>query len=186
MKRSIPILLALLAAAAIAGCGGDDNGGGEAKEFTAATFPFTFDYPDGWTVARDAKFSYGSNDSAVRAVTATYKNPYDQVSITQYKLKKTLPDGVNGYQPEVDKIVKRLTKEAGGQAGDAEVVSYGGIPGYQYVVEYPGGSGETLQNKLTFLFKGKDEFQVNCQSSKANREKLNAGCDQILDSLSFE
>lgn len=170
----------------IAGCGGGDDDSAP-KEFTAATFPFTFDYPEGWTVTRDAKFSYGSNDSAVRAVTVTYKNPYDQVSITQYRLKKTLPEGVNGYQPEVDKIVKRLTKQAGGRAGDAAVVEFGGIPGYQYVVEYPsGGDGGTLENKLTFLFSGRDEFQVNCQSSKANRAKLNAGCDQILNSLKFD
>ncbi len=185
MKRGNPIVLALLTAVLVAGCGSDN--GGATKEFTAAAFPFTFDYPAGWTVARDAKFSYGSNASALRAATATYKSPYDQVSITQYKLKKTLPEGVNGYQPEVDRIVKQLAREAGGTAGDAEVVTYGGIPGYQYVVQYPGGSrGETLQNKLTFLFDGGSEFQVNCQSSKANRVKLNAGCDQILGSLSFE
>jgi hypothetical protein len=59
------------------------------------------------------------------------------------------------------------------------------VPGYQYVVEYPGGANLTLQNKLTFLFKGQHEFQINCQSSPTNREKLNEGCDQILNSLEF-
>jgi hypothetical protein len=65
-------------------------------------------------------------------------------------------------------------------------VKYGGIPGYQYIVEYPGPDNLTLQNKLTFLFQGKHEFQINCQSSPKNRKDLNKGCDQILDSLEFK
>lgn len=183
MKRIAGLIaVALLAAALVSGCGGKDE---EAKEFSAAVYPFTFDYPSSWKLVRDAAFNYGSDDSAVRSVSVSYKDPYDQVTITQYRLKKTLPEGVNGYQPEVDKIVARLTKQAKGQAGDGEVVEFGGAPGYQYLVEYPGGGG-TLQNRLTFLFKGREEFQVNCQSSAKNRETLNAGCDQILGSLTFK
>jgi hypothetical protein len=171
---------ALVAGAILSGCGG-----GGSQSFTTPTYPFSFDYPAGWTLARGANFSYGSADQALRSVSAALKEPYDQVTITQYKLKKTLPAGVNGYQPEVDRIVARLTKQAGGSAGDAKVVKYGGQPGYQYIVEYPGPDKISLQNKLTFLFKGQFEFQINCQSSTKNRSELNKGCDQILDSLEF-
>jgi hypothetical protein len=183
MTRSIAksLAAALVAGALFAGCGG---GGGD-QSFSTPTYPFSFDYPSGWTLSRGANFTYGSNDSAVRSVSAALKEPYDQVTITQYKLRKTLPDGTNGYQPEVDRIVRRLTKQAGGDASDAKVVQYGGVPGYQYIVEYPGGAGITLQNKLTFLFKGKYEYQINCQSSEKNRKALNEGCDQILGSLKF-
>lgn len=184
MKRfSVLILPALLVGALLAGCGGNDDK--DSAEFTAATYPYSFEYPKTWKLVRDAAFNYGSEDAAVRSVSVSYKDPYDQVTITQYRLKKTLPEGVNGYQPEVDKIVATLTKQAKGTAGDAEVVEFGGVPGYQYVVEYPGGGG-ILQNRLTFLFKGRAEFQVNCQSSAKYRETLNAGCDQILDSLTFK
>lgn len=184
MKRfSLVILPALLVGALLVGCGGDDEK--ESAEFTAATYPFSFEYPKSWKLVRDAAFNYGSEDAAVRSVSASYKDPYDQVTITQYRLKKTLPEGVNGYQPEVDKIVAGLTKQAKGSAGDGEVVEFGGVPGYQYLVEYPGGGG-TLQNRLTFLFKGREEFQINCQSSAKNRATLNAGCDQILGSLTFK
>ncbi|MBJ7458718.1 MAG: hypothetical protein JHD02_05985 [Thermoleophilaceae bacterium] len=183
MRRMISNSLAavVVAGALLAGCGG----GGE-QSFTTPTYPFSFSYPDGWTVSRGANFTYGSSDTAVRSVSAALKEPYDQVTITQYKLKKTLPAGVNGYQPEVDRIVARLTKQAGGEAGDAKVVKYGGIPGYQYIVEYPGGGNVKLQNKLTFLFKGQQEFQINCQSSEKNRKALLEGCDQILGSLQFK
>lgn len=171
---------AVVAGALFAGCGSSGE-----QSFTTPTYPFSFNYPEGWTLARGANFTYGASDTAVRSVSAALKEPYDQVTITQYKLKKTLPAGVNGYQPEVDRIVARLTKQAGGSSGDAKVVKYGGQPGYQYIVKYPGGESITLENKLTFLFKGQHEFQINCQSSAQNREVLNKGCDEILDSLKF-
>jgi hypothetical protein len=183
MTRSIAksLAAALVVAGLFAGCGG-----GRDQSFTTPTYPFSFDYPGGWTLTRGANFSYGSGDSAIRSVSAALKEPFDQVTITQYKLKKTLPAGANGYQPEVDRIVRRLTKQASGSGSDAKVVKFGGQPGYQYIVEYPGGEKITLQNKLTFLFKRQFEFQINCQSSAKNRKALNEGCDQILDSLEFK
>lgn len=181
MKSSIALVLAAATlAVAFAGCG---DGGDQS--FTTPTYPFSFDYPSGWTLTRGASFNYGSSESAVRSVSVALKEPFDQVTITQYKLKKKLPAGVNGYQPEVDRIVARLVKQAGGSASDAKVVKYGGIPGYQYVVEYPGGDNVTLENKLTFLFKEQQEFQINCQSSPDKRKELNEGCDQVLNSLKF-
>lgn len=174
-------LAAVALAAALSGCGG-----GGSKTFSTPTYPFSFDYPAGWTLNQTAAFNYGASASALRLLSVALKEPYDQVTIAEYKLKKTLPAGVNGYQPEVDGIVKRLTKQAKGTASDAKIVKYGGIPGYQYIVTYPGGGNITLQNKMTFLFKGPHEFQVNCQSSPPNREKLNEGCDQILNSLKFD
>lgn len=182
MKLRIALTATAVAiAVAVSGCGG----GGD-QSFTTPTYPFSFDYPDGWTLTRGAKFNYGTTDSSVRAVSIALQDPFDQVTITQYKLKKTLPPGVNGYQPEVDRVVSRLTKQAGGTASDAKPVKYGGLPGYQYVVEYPGQGGMTLQNKLTFLFQGQNEFQLNCQSTPKNRAALNKGCDQILGSLEFK
>ena len=173
--------LAAVALVALSGCGG-----GGSKTFSTPTYPFSFDYPAGWTLNQTASFNYGSSASALRLLSVALKEPYDQVTIAEYKLKKTLPAGVNGYKPEVDRIVNGLTKQARGSASNAKVVKYGGIPGYQYVVTYPGVGSITLQNKMTFLFKGENEFQINCQSSPPNRDKLNAGCDQILNSLKFD
>lgn len=172
------ILLVALAIA-VSGCGDD-----EPVEFATPTYPFSFEYPEGWKLTRNAAFNYGS-DAGVRSVSVSLKDPYDQVTITQYKLKKTLPDGINGNQEEVDGIVARLTKQAKGTASDSKTVTYGGIPGYQYIVEYPATDGKTLRNTLTFLFSGQDEFQVNCQSSPENREALDKGCDQVLTTLKF-
>ncbi|MFY9487097.1 MAG: hypothetical protein WAP35_00160 [Solirubrobacterales bacterium] len=172
--------VALCAVFAVTGCGGDSE-----KEFTTPTYPFTFSYPDGWKVTRNAAFNYGTGADSKLSVSIALKEPYDQVTITQYELEKTLPAGVNGNQKEVDRIVARLSKQAKGTAGDAKVVEYGGIPGYQYVASYPAPDGTELSNILTFLFKGRDEFQINCQSAPDKRDELEKGCQQILGSLKF-
>lgn len=178
-SRAAIVLAFTLAIAVLVGCGGDKE-----KVFTTPTYPFTFDYPNGWAVARDAKFSFGGA-TGERSVSVVYKNPDDQVAITQYKLKKTLPAGINGNQKEVDGIVKRLAKQASGSASDAKIVSHGGIPGYEYIVEYSTPGGKPVQNRMTFLFKGNDEFQIQCQSTEKNRAAVEKGCRQILDSLKF-
>jgi hypothetical protein len=173
-------LLTLAAAAVFAGCG---TGGDQS--FSTPTYPFSFDYPGGWTLTRGSNFNYSGGGAALRSVSVALKEPYDQVTVTQYRLKKTLPSGVNGYRPEIDRIVARVSKQAGGTTGHARVVKYGGVPGYQYVVRYPGGEGVKLENLMTFLFKGSSEFQISCQSAPQNREALRAGCRQLLESLEF-
>jgi hypothetical protein len=179
-RTAIATGLAVLVAAALAGCGGDKQ-----KSFSTPTYPFSFEHPSGWTVKKNAEFTYGSAGAGERSVSVEMKVPYDQVTITQYKLKKTLPAGINGNQKEIDGIVKRLTRQANGSASDAKIVSFGGIPGYQYIVEYPAQNGAPLQNRLTFLFKGNNEFQINCQSTEKSRSELNKGCDKVLGSLKF-
>jgi hypothetical protein len=180
LPSAVAVIVAVFAIVALTGCGSSSK----QADFTTPTYPFTFSYPSGWKLTRNAAFNYGS-DAGVRSVSVSLKDPYDQVTITQYKLKKTLPAGINGNQAEVDRIVARLAKQANGTASDAKTVTYGGIPGYQYVVEYPASDGSTLRDTLTFLFSGQDEFQVNCQSSPKNRAALDAGCNQILGSLKF-
>lgn len=178
MRGSIHTLAAaLLAAVALAGCGGSGE-----NSFDTPTYPFSFDYPGGWTLSRAATSEGGG---ALRALSVALKEPYDQVTIMQYKLKKTLPRGANGFRPEINRIVARLTKQARGSAGKGRVVKYGGVPGYQYVLSYPVGGGVRLQSRMTFLFKGDNEFQIACQSSEKNREELERGCEKILGSLEF-
>lgn len=180
-KLSTGLAILLVAAFAAAGCGDDEV---ETATFETPTYPFSFDYPDGWKVTRNPTFVFGS-DEAVRSIGVSLEQPHDQVTITQYKLSEELPEGFNANQDEIDRIVRRLTRQADGTASDSKAVSYGGIPGYQYVVEYPAADGTELRTTMTFLFRGEDEFLVNCQSSPANREALEAGCNQVLDSLKF-
>lgn len=178
--RPLAVLLAvLMLAIALAGCSGKGD-----KTFEASSYPFSFDYPSTWTLTRTVADDDGAG--ARRALTVALQEPYDQVSILQYRLKKTLPRGANAFRPEIDRIVTRLVKQARGKAGRAKPVKYGGIPGYQYVISYPAGSGTRLSNTMTFLFRGHDEFQIGCQSAPENRDELMDGCQKILGTLEFK
>lgn len=175
--QGIALAFALAVTGLAAGCGGDEK-------FETSTYPFSFEYPSGWKATRNAAFVYGAG-AGERSIAVVYKAPNDQVVVTQYKLQKTLPPGIVANQREVDRIVRKLAKQSGGKATEARPVNYGGIPGYQYVIEYT-TNGQQLQNTITFLFSGDDEFQVNCQSSPENRDVIDEGCDKVLSTLKFE
>lgn len=177
---SVPLTVVALACLALAGCGGENQ-----KQFSALNYPFSFSYPSGWKLTRNASFNYGSG-SGERSLSIALKEPFDQVTITQYKLRRKLKPNENGNRREVDRVVAKLTTQANGTASDATTVKYGGTPGYQYVVEYPAADGTELRNTLTFLFKGEDEFQINCQSSPKHRTDLDKGCEMVLGSLKFK
>lgn len=176
-------LLVVFALAVMSGCGGSDD---EEKQFSTKTYPFSFTYPEGWTVSRSAEFTFGTSGDDERSVSVALKLPFDQVTISQYKLSTTLKPGENADQAQVDRVVRRLTRRAKGSRSDGTTVEYGGLKGYQYTVEFPGQGDTTLTNRLTFLFSGDDEFLINCQSSPEMADALDAGCDQILDSLKFD
>jgi hypothetical protein len=54
------------------------------------------------------------------------------------------------------------------------------------VIEFESPDERQLQNRVTFLFEGKDELQINCQSTEDKRDELLAGCDEVLSTLKFE
>lgn len=171
--------LAIVLTLIVTGCGGGE------KTFSTPTYPFSFNYPSDWKLTRNAAFNYGSG-AGEKSVSVSLKDPHDQVTITRYELKKTLPEGVNGNRRELDGVVAKLTAEAKGTASEGEVVEHAGVPGYQYYVEYDAPDGTALRNQLVFLFKGKNEFQINCQSTEKNRKELEKGCNLILDTLKIK
>lgn len=181
--RAIAIAAMMAFALFASGCGGGD------EKFETSTYPFTFEYPEGWKATRNAAFIYGAG-AGERSIAVQYQPkagqvPYDQVVVTQYKLPNSLPEGVIANQKEVDRVVRRLAKQSGGTATDARAVTYGGISGYQYVIEYE-TDGKQLSNTITFLFTGDDEYQINCQSTQQNRDAVEEGCDKVLSTLKFE
>lgn len=170
-------LAILLLAIGLMGCGEDK------KDFATPTYPFTFEYPEGWKTTRDVALEFGA-PNAERQLAVQLAAPYDQMVISQYKLKKSLPEGIIANQKEIDRIVGSLSKQSGGVASNAERVSVGGLEGYSYVIDFERGN-VALRNELIFLFRDRDEFQLTCQSSEKRREQTQKGCDQIKETLKF-
>lgn len=175
MTRRLATQMARLALLAVvltsAGCGGGQT-------FSASDGAFSFAIPDNWTLTRDEAGSGG----AQQRVTVALRPPFDQIDIATYKLSKKLPGGVNGYKPEVARIVGRLTSRTGAKASRPRTVKYGGRPGFRYLLTYS-AAGQKLQNELVLLFSGRRLLQIACQSAPENRDAIKDGCEEILDSL---
>jgi hypothetical protein len=171
-------LLAACAALLLSGCGAADGD----SSFGNDDYPFSFDYPSSWTLTRGTSSPNRERATPMHGVVVALKAPLNQATVTQYWLKKPIPQGEHAFQPEVDRVVNRLATEAGGKRSEAKKVNYGGADGYQYTISYKAG-GQQLENRLTFLFKDEDEFQIACQSSADQREEMNNGCETILESL---
>lgn len=170
--------LALYAAAVlVSGCGSATGAG----NFSSESYPFSFDYPSSWTLSqsRAAGADHGT-------VTVALREPLDQVQLTSFTMKKSIPKGEIANQSEVDAIVSRMVKQDGGKAGKARAVEYGGVSGFQYILSYPASTTVDLEGRVTILFNGKTQISINCQSSAENRKDLNEGCDEILESLELD
>lgn len=172
--------LVLALAVVLAGCGSDDT------KKDAQSPPFSFTTPSGWTTGDPVGSRSKTNGERVFAVTSTYEAPDDQVTIAQYKLPEVLPAGQRPTQQSIDRIVARLVAESRGHASEAEQVEFGGALGYEYVLDKKSEAGVKTSTRMTFLFKGNDQLQINCQSTADNRAAVNKGCDEILDTLQFD
>jgi hypothetical protein len=175
MRATLTLVLVAMVALVASGCGATGD------QHFSEDHPLSFDYPGEWTLTRGGEGGDGAKD----VVTVALDQPFDQVTLSRFTMKKTLPKGKNGFRAEVDRIVARLTQEAGGKHSKARVVRYGGMPGYQYTLDYPAGKLQ-LRNLVTLLFSGRDEFQILCQSTAENREELTEGCQTVLDSLELK
>lgn len=170
--------VALVAVAAVAsGCGSPTGAG----SFSSDAFPFEFDYPASWTLSQSEPTA---TDAGV--VTVALREPFDQVHVASYELKKPIPRGEQGNQAEIETIIRRVAGESNGKVGKGEAVEFAGAKGFQYVVSYKTQSGVQLENKITVLFDGDNQIQVSCQSDADNRDAINAGCDEVLKTLKLD
>lgn len=62
------------------------------------------------------------------------------------------------------------------------ITEIGGLPSIRYDdVEVEGSV--PLQSRLAFIFDERDQYLLNCQSTPARRQELNAACDRVLETL---
>ncbi len=177
VRRIISVCCWLACAGLFSSCGTQVSGGA----FSSDDYPFSFEYPADWTLTQS-----GPEASSSGTVTAALREPLDQVQLTSFRMKKSIPATARGNQSEADAIVQRVAARTGGSVGVGKPVTYGGSNGFRYIVEYSNGGMNKLRARLVFLFHGEMLVQINCQSSLENRKQLAAGCNEILDSLKLK
>jgi hypothetical protein len=167
------LLLAVAASAATA-CGG---GGGGDRTFDADGIGVTFEYPRAFHRIENITFGQSAGaQTAARAGVALDR--VNAIIVSRYDLKVPIDKGnLPRYKGEVDSVVGELA----GKRVSGRRVEYGGLPGYEYRIAVR--SPAQGQSRMAILFDGKTEYLLNCQSTPAERERVEAGCRKALDTL---
>lgn len=169
-------------AALLAGCGGDDDGGGEVPEGTAAfedeDFPFTFAYPEDWMKTTDVSIATEAGNAADETI---FVGPDEDngIVLQRFTLQGDVTeDNLSEAKAEFDDLILQVDPEAP-EASETELI---GLPTLEYD-EIQLATPEDGESRYNIFFDGDQEYLINCQSTPDSREEIDAACQEALDSL---
>jgi hypothetical protein len=164
--------LVLAAAFAVAGCGG----GGD-KTFDADQIGVKFKYSPKFHPIEDIDFGQSAGAKAV-AQAGVALDKVNAIILSRYDLNARIDkDNLAKFKGEVDNVISQL---AGHRVSGREV-EYGGLPGYEYVIDVKNPAQG--QSRMAVLFDQATEYLINCQSTPPDRDDIEAGCRKALDTL---
>lgn len=177
------VLLVLLGACVSVKTSGDTEAtsgttSGE-RTFSNAAYPFTFQYPEALRITEitsvAATAGGGASDRVAIALNEDNaiflaRSEAEDIDVTSANIRQAVS--------EVDQVVSELiSAPARGRADDI-----GGYPSVVYdevnVAAPPNG-----QSRMVFLFDGKRQYFINCQSTPDRRAELNQACELALSTL---
>lgn len=172
MRRAALAFCALALVLGAAACGG---GGSSRYEETGLNI--TFKIPGGFHVGHDLSISKSSGANAVDQAAVAIDED-NLIIVQRYNLNTSVTsENLANFKGEVDKVIGGLA----GKSVSGHEVEYGGLPGYEYVIDL--NQPASGQSRLAVLFDGNVEYLVNCQSTPDDREKIEKGCRTVLDSI---
>jgi hypothetical protein len=188
-KRSGPLARALpaallrtatllaLAVVGIAGCGGDDDDSGPSR-FESDTFPFTFEYPDGFEVTDEVSLAQELGGAADETV-AIVMDDDNGLLLQRFTLKREINQGtLNLVKQELDSLAQRVDPGAApGEPG--ELAGFLSLTYDAVALTTP----EDGESRLIVLFDGDQEYLINCQSIPDGREQIEEACDLAVETL---
>jgi len=180
--------------ATLAGCGSDGAESGSSSDkptttkaarvtgtvFSNSQFGFNFTYPKEWQEAEikgDPDQSFGSKPTARIAVALDDNNA---VLLARYDLAQTVTAA--DVAGQVSDLNGAMTQFAG-EPTAGTVTEIGGLPAVGYNEFALPNDPDTRSSRVTFLFDGNVEYEINCQSNPEGHDELNKACDQVLSTL---
>ncbi|MGI9023523.1 MAG: hypothetical protein ACR2HV_09900 [Acidimicrobiales bacterium] len=148
--------------------------------FADIRFGFNFRYPPEW---REGEFAYDPDQTAGVQPAASAAIGFDEdnsVFLTRYDLAQPvgsaeLPDQLN----ELNGVITRFA----GETSSGTMTEIGGLPAVTFEEFALQDDPDDRRSRVVFLFDGKVEYEVNCQSTPDGRDEMSRGCDQILSTL---
>ena len=174
MRKLLLLPIWLLLVVGVPACGSDDEG---AKTFDDSAFGITFEYPGDFEVKDDVSVS-GSSGSSADERTALALDNENLLVVEKYGINIAVTDdNLDQIKRELDGVVQQAT----GKPASGKKTEVGGLPAYEYRTSLSKpGDGES---RLIFMFDGKTEYELNCQSTPDKRDQINEACDQAVETL---
>jgi hypothetical protein len=151
---------ALAVVVALTACGGG-GGSSNAPATNVRGSSFRFQAPGDWKVTR------ATNQVSARPKPAAS----ELVSVSVFPLVRTYTDSL--YQLEVSKeldpYARQLAARQKGKLVGSKDVKVAGIRSRQYELRYPQGDRQ-LAERITFVFRGKTEYELLCQWDASKSE----------------
>ena len=171
MRSLILAAACALSVCLLAACGG----GGGAKQQAAQTIRgtgFVFRGPGGWHVRR--------TDGKVTAAPSPISSELIQVSV--FPLLRAYRPSLYALEVtrELDPYARQLAAQQHGTLLASADVHVAGIRSRQYELAYGRGS-ERLRERITFVFRGKTEYELLCQWDASKGEP--SYCSQLVSTF---
>ena len=208
--RRYVVLLMIMAALAVAvtacgGSGGSDDSSGSGDTGSTATSGGTTTYTNdqyGFSITYDTMFTQGEpvagtgagGSSVLDVVFADKDGPVvsdryvDAIQVSVYELARDVkPKEVPKLKSEVQGIIDQMMSSI----SSAKVVEplqeaeVNGLPGFAFKYTYAEGDTE-LTAVSFFLFEGKNEYQITCQSTSENWDGLKSKFDAAVGSFTVQ
>ena len=154
-----------------------DNGDAPAEEktFVDDDFAVTFRYPSSFTEGEvvDVARSVGGKPAASAALQL---DTYDGIVVSKYLNAAPVgPEDMVEVLPVFNSQVSQLVEKQ----VTGSIVDIAGLPGIRYDdLDVPGRVNQ--KSRLVFLFDGRDQYLLNCQSTAEHRDELTRACDRAL------
>jgi hypothetical protein len=160
----------------IVGCGGDDDDS-ELATFDRDSFPFTFEYPDGFEFTEDVRLSQTLGGGADESV-GIAMNEDNGLFIQRYTLNVEVNQANLGVvKQEADGLFQQVDPDA--QGAEGEIAGFPSLTYDAVTVTTP----ENGESRLIVLFEGDQEYLINCQSTPDGRDEIEQACDLAVDTL---
>jgi hypothetical protein len=160
-----------LAVCALAACGGGGGGSKQPLTRTIRGSHFVFQAPGAWQITRRG----GEVAAAPKPIAP------ELVSVSVFRTTKPYrPSLFVKAIPELDRLASDYARRLGGIVKSRRTVRVIGERVRQYTVRYEKGS-QTLLERITFVFRGRTEYQLLCQWKASDAEP--STCVQLTASF---
>lgn len=154
---------------------------GEQKTFRAPGMAIRFKFPPAFAlkVARSERVA-GNTSRASQAAVGVGR--YDLLIVSRFP-KRPIPVTASNLQrlrPQFDRAVSAAL----GHTVTSTVTTVGGLPALAYPPAPVSGLPVDAASRITEVFVGDDEYELNCQYTPRGAARVQAACDEMLATLS--